>query len=342
MARLLLITLVIILVAPALGLWFVAQRALPTLDGVLTINALYRLVTVKFDERAIPYIEASSDGDAYFVQGYVTAAQRMFQMDILRRSAEGSLSEVFGNNCIARDKLMHTVGIERLAAAEAKKISPQANPSLQSYTRGVNAYLSSHEGKLPLPFFLLAYKPRPWREMDSIAILKYHQYQMDETWQLDDLRQRILDKFGNGGLAPQLFGAPMVATVEKNAHTTSMLPAREKSLSERPSVSAAPRSELKSTILSFVGSRFAPGLQTGLNSLPIWGSNAWAVSGDASETKGALIACDKHSAFNSPDDWYLCSLTSPKLHMAGATIPGVPGIMIGRNNNVAWAATDLK
>ena len=328
------------------------------------MNALYRLVTIKFDERAIPYIEASSDGDAYFVQGYVTAAQRMFQMDILRRSACGQLAEVFGGNSVPRDKLMRTIGIERLAAAEVKKLPPQIKVSLQSYTRGVNAYLSGHEGKLALPFVLLAYKPHPWTEADSLAILKYHQYQADESWQLDDLRQRIQDKFGNGGLAPQLFGAPMAASTEKNIHvslnsstttptiTTSTLntstPAATTSTTTTPattvSVTASgvtnnsgPISEIFSTIASIL----LPG-QNKSNSLPIWGSNAWVVGSSFSETKGSLLACDKHSAFSSPDEWHLCSLSSPKLHMAGATIPGVPGIMLGRNANVAWGATDLK
>jgi penicillin amidase len=334
-ARLLFITIVIIALVPALGLWFVAQRALPVLDGVVTMNALSRLVTVKFDERAIPYIEASSDGDVYFVQGYVAAAQRMFQMDILRRTAEGQLAEIFGANSLPHDKLMRTIGINRLAEAEIKKLPKEVVSSLHSYTSGVNEYIEEHDGKLPLPFFLLGYKPKSWTDADSLAILKYHQYQSDESWQLDDLRQRILDKFGNGGLAPQLFGAEMKASVEVNRHAANILedPRHRTGILEGSGNKSEVCSNNELKLLSAHGAGSA---------LPIWGSNAWVVSGAASESKASLLACDKHGLFSSPDEWYLCSLQSPKLHVTGATIAGVPGVMIGRNAKVGWAATDIK
>jgi penicillin amidase len=319
------------------------------LDGIVTMSALSRLVTVKFDERAIPSIEASSDGDAYFVQGYVAAAQRMFQMDILRRTAEGQLAEVFGVSSLPHDKLMRTIGINRIAAAEIKKLPKDVASSLRSYTNGVNEYIEEHDGKLPLPFFLLAYKPRSWTETDSLAILKYHQYQSDESWPLDDLRQRILDKFGNGGLAPQLFGAEMKTSVETNNHAANNSN-NSNSFSDKISEesnsnasattsttinSAATRDKIESQ-LKLLSTHSTP------TSLPIWGSNAWAVSSAASENKASLLACDKHGLFSSPDEWYLCSIQSPKVHVTGATIPGVPGIMIGRNEKIGWAATDIK
>jgi penicillin amidase len=342
--RLLVVILVLVVLAPAVGLWFIAQRALPTLDGVLTMSQLYRLVTVKFDERSIPYIEASSEGDAYFVQGYVTAAQRMFQMDMLRRSAKGQLSEVFGTGTLARDKLMRTIGINRLAEADLKKVSQKSANSLRSYTQGVNAYLAAHDGKLPLPFYLLAYKPKTWKESDSLAILKYLEYQSDESWPLDDLRQRLIEKFGNAGFAPQLFGAPMVATQEKNIHVSGLPQARDGiKYSGELTGSVKGSSSVASDLLWSLSKAVLPEVKSvSDNALPLWGSNAWAVGSGLSDSKGALLACDKHGPFLSPDQWYYCTLTAPNLHMSGATVPGVPGIMLGRNKNVAWAATDLK
>jgi penicillin amidase len=281
------------------------------------MNALSRLVTIKFDERAIPSIEASDDEDAYFVQGYVTAAQRLFQMDILRRTAQGQLSEIFGASSLPHDKLIRTIGINRSAGAEIKQLPAKVASSLRSYTNGVNEYISEHDGKLPLPFFLLGYKPRQWTQTDSLAILKYHQYQAEESWQLDDLRQRIVEKFGNAGISPQLFGAQMKPSGETNKHAGGAVGTPD------------------------AASRIPVTYRTS-SSLPIWGSNAWAVSGAASESKCALLACDKHGLFSSPDEWYLCSMQSPKLHVSGATIPGVPGVMIGRNEKIGWAATDMK
>jgi penicillin amidase len=334
LARFLFITLVVFLLAPALICWWIAQQSLPVLDGVITESDLFRLVTVKFDERAVPYIEASSDSDAYFVQGYITASQRMFQMDMLRRTAEGKMSEVFGGSCVAHDKLMRTIGIERLAAANIKKMPTDIKTCLQAYARGVNAYLSSHEKKLPLPFFLLAYKPAAWREADSLSILKYGQYQADESWPLDDLRQRIFEKLGNA-VSPQLFGAPISPSdkaMSVSGHVSGHVPGLEHVLEGQPKL-AARRFNIEQANLPARNINPA---------LPIWGSNAWAVASNLSETKGALLACDKHTLFTSPDTWYLCSLLGGKLHVSGATIPGVPGVLIGRNDHVAWASTALR
>ncbi len=314
--------LLLLLVAFALPVsgWWIAQRSLPVLDGVVTISDLYRPVTIKFDDRAVPYIQAQSDNDAYFAQGYITAAQRMFQMDMLRRQAKGELSQIYGGSCVSHDRLMRTVGISRLAAVDFKNLPKEVKDSLQAYTRGVNAYLFESRNKLSLPFTLLAYTPGQWEETDSLAILKYMQYQADESWQLDDLRQRVLDKIGSKQ-ASDMFAAGG-AQVTSNGATSGVTGEIWQKFSR----------EISSSFFSGV-------VQT---TLPIWGSNAWVVGKQMSESNGALLACDKHSLFTAPDIWYLSSLSAPNLHIAGATVPGVPGILLGRNNDVAWAATAFK
>jgi penicillin G amidase len=334
--------------------WWIAQRALPVMDGVVNITDLYRQVTVTFDDRAVPYVQASTDTDAYFAQGYVTAAQRLFQMDMLRRTAKGELSEVFGSGCLKHDKLMRTVGFNRLANDNLKKLPREVKEGLQAYTRGVNAFISDRKGRLSLPYTLLAFTPRPWQETDSLAILKYAQYQADESWQLDDLRQRILDKIPK--LAPQIFGT--VATSSASHDDTSELPSTTNNgtttkvasatnnniTSEVPSATHVPSSFPSANTWNTLSEKIAQAFIGGSvqNSLPIWGSNAWVIAPSMSESKGALLACDKHSLFSSPDIWFLCALNGPKLHIAGATVPGVPGVFYGRNDDVAWSATAFK
>jgi penicillin amidase len=318
-----LVLILFLLAIPIFG-WWAAQSALPVLDGLIPISDLYRNVVIKFDERGVPSIEAASENDAYFVQGYITAAQRLFQMDILRRTACGELSEVFGSSCIPHDRLMRTIGINRLAVQNDKKLSREVKDSLTAYSRGVNTYIEQNQGRLSIPFTLLGYKPRLWQNADSLAILKFTQYKADESWQLDDLRQRILDKIGPQ-MAPQLFGALVTPA------RTSYVGPTDKNAPEEIS-------------WSHLSTEIARCFQNAASipTSPLIGSNAWVVNGSMSESNGAILACDKHSLFTFPDFYYLCSITSPKLHMAGATIAGVPGIYLGRNDNLSWAQTAFK
>jgi len=316
------ILVILALVIPALAVlaWYYAQRALPVMDGVITLSDLSRPVEVKFDEQAVPYIQAKAERDAYLTQGFVTASERMFQMDVLRRTAIGELSEVFGSDSLSHDKLMRTIGFSRLGREEYKQLPADMKADLQAYCQGVNAYIEDAASRLPLEFIVLGYQPRKWETTDTLAILKYLQYEADESWQLDDLRQRVLDKVGDK-LANYLFeqnlkGGPQAQTFMPVSGDRARLIAQASSLLQPHAVLPNP--------------------------LPIWGSNAWVVSPALSDNKGCLMAHDAHSAFVSPDRYYLCSLSSPEIHVAGATIPGVPGVVAGRNDNIAFGSTVLR
>jgi penicillin G amidase len=307
------------LAAPA-GLWWLAQRALPRMEGTVVVSQINNPVAVKFDSRAVPYIEAGLERDAYIAQGFLTARDRMFQMDMLRRAAAGNLSEVFGPGCLPADKMARTIGFSRLAADELSQLPPAMRSVLDAYARGVNDYLLTNYKSLPLEFYALGYSPKAWDAQDSLAILKYLSYSLDESWQLDDLRQRIFDKVGaplyNELFAEDWTGEPLASLPSSDNRQTKQLLAQVQTLAE-------------------------PGYFFG-RPQPGWGSNAWSLSGRCSDTGGCLLVCDKHSAFLAPDIWYLCSLSAPGLHSAGASIAGVPGIIIGRNNDIAWGAASLK
>ena len=280
------------------------------LDGIVALPKLSGQALIKFDERAVPYIEASSDHDLYCIQGYATAAQRFFQMDMLRRTAKGELSELLGASLLSEDKLNRMIGFNRIAADEWKRLSKESRSNLQAYCDGINAYLSQYHGKEGIEYTLLAATPRRWSPTDSLAILKYRQYQLDESWRLDDMRQRIIDKAGEK-VASKLFNQVLQKSL------ISSLPANNLNLSRFVKASSVP-------------------IQ------PTWGSNAWLVGAPLSDSKGALLACDKHTAFSAPDPWFFLSLTTGEIHVAGASIPGVPAIFMGRNENIGWAGVSLK
>ena len=326
--------LLVVLIAPGLTWWF-AQRPVPVFEGVGEVNGMQKPVLVQYDARGIPYLKGETDDDVYSAQGYVVARERMFQMEMLRRAAEGRTAEIFGITALPTDRLMRTIGFERLAQEELKYLSPQAKSALDAYCRGVNSYLSDCSDKLPLEFTLLGFRPAPWRDLDTLAVMKYLAYELDESWKLDELRFRVINKVGDN-LAARLF--------RDDYALSSWSPEPRASSAVAPSVQK--RESLKSNLLS-------PELRSNLLSLsrqqssfrnPVatWGSTAWVLSPFFSKSGGAMIASDKHSAFSSPCEYFLLSLSSPSMHMAGAALPGVPGIMIGRNEQIAWTGASMR
>ncbi|MBP6744550.1 penicillin acylase family protein [bacterium] len=322
------LVLVVIAVLLSGGGYFVAQRSLPVLDGIVSFPELGRGAAVKFDERAVPYIEAASELDLYRIQGYVTAQDRLFQMDMMRRTAAGELSEVFGSQSLSHDKLVRTIGINRAAAAELKGLSKDVTAALDAYTQGVNAYINTSKDRLAIEFLLLGYKPKAWTSQDSLEILKYNQYCLDESWRLDDLRQRVIDKAGNkiaSRLFDRIFEAPPAVSSLPGRHSVNGLIGIN-----------------GTNCMTSIGGTSRPSLASALSPAPGWGSNGWVVSSGMTESKGAYLALDRHFAFTQPCDWYLVSLKCPSLHLAGAAMPGVPGVVNGRNDRIAFGLTSLK
>lgn len=430
MLRILIIVLVLVVLATPITGWWLCQRALPVTDGVVTLEPLMHGAQIRFDERGIPYVEASSDRDLWLVEGYAHASDRMFQMDMLRRAARGQMSEVFGEQCLIDDKLMRSVGISQIADAELKKLSQDVRAFLDAYSMGVNEYLRRNVRTLPLEFATLAYRPEPWKPADTLCVLKYLQFEADESWRLDDLRQRICDKQGGEKLASEIFEEPLRSVINQapspipppkeepapatpaalpDANTpgaapggapvtkpgasktsaqaaagtetrTSSTPVRtaprvprtpgsspsprtaptlrytppaetapstqsEPEPTTAPDITPAPSTPARPT--SPTG--YAPSLESYKKAVallasmdPRIGSNAFAISGAMSDTRGSLLANDKHALYTVPDRFYQISLKSPSTHLVGATIPGVPGIIIGRNQFISFGSANLK
>jgi penicillin G amidase len=310
----------------------VAQQA----NKTITIAGLQNRVTVRRDERGIPYIEASNDDDLYFAQGYITASDRLFQMDLQRRSARGELSEIFGQGALAEDKRHRMFGFAKVIDETAMHLPPDLGPVLDAYTRGVNAYIDSlTQETMPPEFALLQYKPQPWKAADSLAVGKVMAEYLSNSWQLDIMRAALasLPKEKLAALLPEI--SPLDVVVVGSDKKKATL--RTAPLTERPSdqVIAEPARQMQDSRRTLE--------RIGLfdQSETFQASNNWVVSGNRTSSGKPLLANDPHIPASAPNVWYLTSLSAPGVHVAGVTFVGAPGIIIGHNDRIAWGVTNL-
>src|SRR5687768_9991704 len=158
----------------------------------IQIMGLKDRVTIRRDERGIPYIEAANEDDLYFAQGYITASDRLWQMDLMRRNVRGELAEVLGPAVLTQDQRHRTLGFARIVDATAARMPPHMRSVLEAYARGVNAFIESRTSQnLPPEFLILQYKPQPWRAADSLAIGKLLYEVLSNTWPSDVMRASL-------------------------------------------------------------------------------------------------------------------------------------------------------
>lgn len=307
----------------------------------LQVQGLRERVTVRRDERGIPYITASNDEDLYFAQGYATAADRLWQMDLLRRTARGELAEIFGNAVLEEDKRHRTFGFARTADAEVAQGSPEARAILEAYARGVNAYIAGLDAKsLPPEFQILQYQPRPWTPSDSLVLVKLFFESLSNTWRLDVMRESLADLpvAKREGLMP--VRSPLdvlVVGTDRSATVKSAVSKHRASVpSERPVSADTLRfleqdEELMSRSLA----------RLGLAAENLAASNNWVVSGKHTASGKPLLANDPHLAPSAPAIWYLVNLSAPGVRVAGVTAAGLPGVVIGHNDRIAWGFTNV-
>ena len=308
--------------------------------GTLQLAGLRERVQVRRDERGIPYVEANNEADLYFAQGYVTASDRLWQMDLLRRTIRGELSEIFGKTTLDEDKRRRTYGFAGVAEAELSQSTPQARAVLEAYARGVNAYIDSRDAKsLPPEIQILQYRPRPWAAADSLLIVKLFAETLNTTWTTDIMREALasLPAEKREALLPET--SPLdVLVVGKDAQDkkASASPSNKSSLHASASEIHALRSlaEIKQTIRRSLE-------RVGLYAEDRAVSNNWVVSGKRTASGKPLLANDPHLPPSAPSIWYMMHLSAPGLRVAGVTAPGLPGIVIGHNERIAWGFTNV-
>lgn len=303
----------------------------------LSVSGLKENVTVRRDSRAIPYIEAKNEADLYFAQGYVTASDRLWQMDLYRRVARGETAELFGKIALEEDKRWRRFGFSQIVEEAFKGFSPDYKAILENYARGVNAYIATLDEKtLPVEFQILRYKPSEWKATDSLVIGAILSDGLSTTWQADVMRSSFADlpkeKF------EQLF-------LEKTP--LDVLVVGKDSTEVR-----SPKSKVQSASLSFDNSllefavRDAEVRKSSLSRIGFYqefnaASNNWVVSGKRTADGKPILANDPHLPASAPSIWYLSNLSAPNMRVSGVTFPGVPGVVLGHNEYIAWGATNL-
>jgi penicillin amidase len=314
------------------------QAAAQASTRTVHLEGLRERVIVRRDERGIPYIEAASDEDLYFAQGYVAASDRLFQMDLLRRTARGELAEILGATVLDEDKLHRTYGFKQVAEAEVAESSPQARAILEAYARGVNALINSRDAKgLPLEFQVLQYRPRPWTPVDSLLVIKIFAEALNTTWETDIMRAALntLPAEKRQELLPETSPLDVLVVghdgANKKGSTFHPAPSFDQASDAAALRALAVMREIRVRSLERVG----------LYAEHLAASNNWVVAGSRTASGKPLLANDPHLPASAPSIWYMMHLSAPGLRVAGVTTPGLPGIVIGHDESIAWGFTNV-
>ena len=284
-------------------------------DGQLTIQGLEYPVIIHRDEASIPHIYAKTNNDLMFTQGWIHAQDRLWQMEMNRRVAMGRISEIFGDIGLGTDRLVRTLGFNRLAKEDWENTQPELKLLMKRYADGVNAYIS--KGKFPIEFKLAGVKPELWDPIDSIAWGRVMSWTLSHGWSGTLTRQEIIEKVG----------------VEKATELAIYYP--DDNPVELPNGLEFNTLSVDKMYEAVAGPFLGKDMEGGGR-----GSNAWAVSAEKSTTGRPILCNDTHLVLSTPGVWYLNHLHSEEgFHVIGASLPGVNGILLGHNEKVAWGIT---
>ena len=310
-----------------------AHACLPQLDGAIRVAGLEAPVQVWRDARGVPHLRASTLDDLAFGQGYVTAQDRLWQMDLSRRLARGELSEIFGDRTLEADIENRTLGFPQAAERGARELDPASERVLKAYARGVNAFIESHADRLPIEFAILRYRPRPWREADSVGVALNMTRRLNTSWRTDLMRERLRRK-----LTPELYADlfPDRSPLDHPVAARVSGPVRV----AHPDPSGALSAALPATGAAGVDPVLAALAGPSESSEAALGSNNWVVSGAHTASGKPLLSNDPHLGHSSPSVWYQVELEAPGLHVAGVSLPGGPLVVIGHNERIAWGMTN--
>ena len=329
MRRLALVFLVFVCVASAPNSGQMAPQ-----QTAVQIKGIKDRVTIGRDERGIPYVEAKNDEDLYFGQGYATAADRLWQMDMFRRTARGELAEVLSGIALEQDKLHRTYGFAQVAEQEFAQASPRTRSIMEAYARGVNAYASSLDPKsMPPEFQILQYSFRPWTPADSFAVVKIFFESLSDTWRLDIMRQAlsVVPAEKRAELLPSISPIDVLVVGKDTQPGATSSPSRAEAVSPEALSTLAQNQEVAAAALDRIGF-YADALAA---------SNNWVVSGQRTVSGKPLLANDPHLRPTAPSIWHMVHLSAPGVRVAGVTASGLPGVILGHNDRIAWGFTNV-
>ncbi|MCA9923548.1 MAG: penicillin acylase family protein [Anaerolineales bacterium] len=309
--------LILILIGAVIVTWLV-RRAWPQLDGTLTVIGLEEPVSIIRDEYSIPHIYAENEHDLFFSLGYVHAQDRLWQMEFNRRSVSGRLSEIVGKSTSRIDYYYRNLRLYAMADDIWANLDAESQSLLQAYADGVNAYVAANNNKLPVEFTILGFKPEPWTPIDTLA------------W------GNMMANFLSSNSDMEFMRAQMVAEVGEDV-MNALLPsaADDRYISVLPEVN-------NYAGLKNVDTTAMVGLKDVMGSTAAGvGSNSWVVAGSNTETGLPILENDIHIGLTLPSIWYAVGLHGGRFDSVGYGLAGVPGVISGHNQNIAWGMTNL-
>jgi len=306
----LLIGLLIVIIG--LGIWLTQFHFVTQRDGTVSLAGLQDEVAIQYDENGVAHIEAKNQNDLYLALGYTHAKDRLFQMELMRRLAEGQLAEIFGEDLIETDTLFRTLGLHAHAKEYIRRVDTSTDSwkAMEQYIAGVNAFQS--EGNLPIEFAILGITPRPFKPEDSIAVSGYIAYSFAVGFKTEPLMSFVADTLGNSYLDifdfdPDTPIQPTVAEISKDTYLSLANLARVSTLDQ--------------SLGQFEG------------------SNAWSISGSKTKSGKPILASDPHISFSVPGAWYEAHLKSPGFEFYGYHQALIPVALMGHNRNLGWGVT---
>ena len=312
------VTLIILFVAAGLVFYKMLTASLPQYEGEVNVAGISDRVEIYRDTMAVPYILAKTEEDAAFALGYIHAQERLFQMDLVRRAGAGRLSEILGSDALIFDRMLRTVGIKKTSEKTIKIVKPEVLELLNAYSAGVNQYLKDAKGKFPVEFDILGYDPYEWKPEDCIIISKMMSWELNISWWADISFTQLIQKLGEEKVKE------ILPIWQENA--PYVIP---------PEIKSYPK--INTTLIE-IDKSFRKLL--GINGTHL-GSNNWVIDSSLSVSGKPIIANDPHLAYSAPGKWYAVVIRAGNWNVEGITLPGVPAVVIGKNQNISWTLTNI-
>ncbi len=338
--------LILVIVAGGAFTW-VARRSLPVTSGRLTVSpagpglasGVSAPVNIYRDSYSVPHIFAQTMEDAFFAQGYVQAQDRLWEMDLSRRAVRGRLAEIFGESYVSADVFLRTLGFLRTAEGTYGLLDAGTKSLLQAYADGVNAFLKDAGGELPLEFTILGYKPDPWTPVDSLAIGKYMAWVLGGNLSTELFFMALNTKVGPERAAELFPVYPEYGPITIPSSQSATPVSRTDEVEEETSLLAQSPALPLQTFLDMADTIDQSRFDASTFGL---GSNDWVLSGSRTTTGQPLLANDMHLEIKQPAIWYQNHISvAGKMNVTGVMFPGIPGVVAGHNDHIAWGETNV-
>ncbi|MCK4763157.1 MAG: penicillin acylase family protein [Candidatus Aminicenantes bacterium] len=349
------IVLLLSIIAALIFRYHIANRAIPDYNRQVELRGMKDKVTVYRDRFAVPHIYARNEEDLYRAVGYVSAQDRLWQMDLMRRATTGRLAEIFGAEFVETDLLMRSLRMSEKSNLMLKKMDPEIIPAVEAFVDGVNQFIEENKDKLPPEFAILGYEPEKWELYHSLNLAGYMAWDLTFAWDMEVLLYKLKKKIDPDKFVEMLpdmvnhdtfvvpgFSKNSVASGGKGGFFEKAPPLPPPKTFDYSNFIKS-RALLPEAELDLIAALLpaAQKLQE-IGAVVFDGSNNWVVSGEKSVTGKPIFANDMHLGLFAPGIWYqMHQVVEGKVNVTGVMLPGQPFIVAGHNERIAWGMTNV-